>query len=227
MNKRLVLSSCAAVTLSLTIASAQIANQTPTQSPVQGSTQGTTGQTRVGTNTETETQMTVSGCIARESEHTNARGGVLGTGVGAANEFVLANATTARSGATANAQIAGGVSGSTSTGTTASATGTSGTTATAGAGSSNTTMARTATGGTAYNLTGNRESELALYVGKRVEIVGTLDANTRGAGASANAGVNAGGASTQAGAGVSAGTQGTPMQQLTIVSFRPIEGDCK
>lgn len=224
MNNRIVLSSCAAVILSLTMASAQTANQTPTQSPVQGSTQGITEQTRVGTNTETGTQITVTGCIARESEHTNARGGVLGTGVGAANEFVLANATTGRSGATANAQIAGGVSGSTSTGNTAGATGTTGT-ATAGAGATNTSAARPASGGTAYNLTGNRESELALYVGKRVEIVGTLDANAR-PGASANADVNAGGANAQADA--SAKPQATPnMQQLTIVSFRPMEGECK
>lgn len=224
MNNRIVLSSCAAVMLSLAIASAQTANQTPTQSPVQGSTQGITGQTRVGTNTETGTQITVTGCIARESEQTNARGGVLGTGVGAANEFVLANATTARSGATANAQIAGGVSGSTSTGTTAGATGTSGT-ATSSAGAANTTAAHPTAGGTAYGLSGNREKELALYVGKRVEIVGTLDANAR-TGASANVGANAGGANTQA--GVSAETQVTPnMQQLTIVSFRPLEGECK
>ena len=222
MNNRIVLSSCAAVMLSLTIASAQTANQTPTQSPVQGSTQGISGQTRVGTNTETGTQITVTGCIARESEHTTARGGLLGTGVGAANEFVLANATTARSGATANAQIASGVSGSTSTGTTAGATGTTGTTAGA-VGTTNTTTARTTTAGTAYGLTGSRENELALYVGKRVEIVGTIDANTRGAGASANVGVNAGGTATQA--GVSAETQAAPnLQQLTIVSFRPLEG---
>jgi hypothetical protein len=189
---------------------------------VQGSTQGISGQTRVGTNTETSTQVTVTGCVARESEHMNARGGVLGTGVGAANEFVLANATTGRSGATANAQIAGGVSGSTSTGRTAGATGTSGT---ATAGAADTTTTRTTTGGAAYGLNGNRESELALYVGKRIEIVGTLNSNAS-TGASANVGVNTGGANTQA--GVSAQTQATPnMQQLTIVSFRPVEGECK
>jgi hypothetical protein len=222
MNNRIALSSCAVVVLSMTMASAQTANQTPTQSPVQGSTQGITGQTRVGTDTETGTQITVTGCIARESEHTNARGGVLGTGVGAANEFVLANATTGRSGAAANAQIAGGVSGSTSTGSTAGATGTSGT---ATAGAANTTTARTTAGGAAYGLTGNREGELALYVGKRVEIVGMLDSHAR-TGASANVGVNAGGANTQAGA--SAETQAAPnMQQLTITSFRPVEGTCR
>ena len=54
---------------------------------------------------------------------------------------------------------------------------------------------------------------------------GTLDANAR-PGASANADVNAGGANAQADA--SAKPQATPnMQQLTIVSFRPMEGECK
>jgi hypothetical protein len=223
MNKRIVLGSCAAVVLSLTIASAQGVNQTPTQSPVQGSTQGITGQTRVGTNTDTATQITVTGCVAREAEHTNA-GGVPATGGGTGNEFVLANATNARSGATPSAQIAGGVSGSTSTGSAAGATGTSGTTA-GSAGTTTATTARAGSAGTAYGLSGSRESELALYVGKRVEIVGTLDANTRGAGASANAGANAGGATTDA--GISAQAHATPMQQLTIVSFRPLGGDCK
>ena len=220
MNNRIVISSCAAALLSMTIASAQTANQTPTQSPVQGSTQGITGQTRVGTDTQTGTQITLTGCIARESEQTNTLGGALGTGVGAGNEFVLANAMNARSGATASAQIAGGVSGSTSTGRTPSATGTSGT-ATTGA-EANTTTARTATG-TSYSLTGNRESELGLYVGKRVEIVGTLDANSS-TGASTNAGITAGGANTQAGASAQAKPN---MQQLTIVSFRPLDGSCQ
>jgi hypothetical protein len=225
MNNRIVLSSCAAAILSLTVTSAQTANQTPTQSPVQGSTQGISGQTRVGTGVETGTQITVTGCVMREAEHTNARGGVLGTGVGAANEFVLANATTGRTGAMASAQIASGVSGSTSTGTTPGATGTSGTTSGA-SGTTATTPALATNAGIAYGLTGNRESELALHVGKRVEIVGTTDANTRGAGVSAD--VGAGGAGASAQADVSA--QGRPaanLQQLTIVSFRPVEGNCQ
>ena len=114
MTNRLVLSSCAAGLLSLTVAAAQTVNQAPTQSPVQGSTQGTTGQTRAATGAPTANQVTMTGCVMRESEHTNARGGALGSGVGAGNEFVLANAS--RGGAAANAQIAGSVAGSTSAG---------------------------------------------------------------------------------------------------------------
>jgi len=226
MTNRIVLSSCAAAILSLTVASAQTANQTPTQSPVQGSTQGISGQTRVGTNTESATQITLTGCVVREAEYTKARGGALGTGIGAANEFVLSNATTGRTGATANAQIAGGVSGSTSTGNTPAATGTAGTTTGNIGTSASATPTLTTNTGTAYSLTGNRESELALHVGKRVEIVGTVDANTTGAGAAANAGVGAGATSTQAGA--SANAQAAPsLRQLTIVSFRPLEGNCQ
>ena len=115
MTNRLVLSSCAAALLSLTVAAAQTVNQAPTQSPVQGSTQGITGQTpRAATGAPTANQVTMTGCVVRESEHTNARGGALGSGVGAGNEFVLANAS--RGGAAANAQIAGSVAGSTSAG---------------------------------------------------------------------------------------------------------------
>jgi hypothetical protein len=224
MNNRIMLSSCMAATLAVTLVSAQGVNQTPTQSPVQGSTQGTGGQTRVGTGVESSTQVVVTGCVARESEQTTARGGVLGTGLGAGNEFVLANAMTGRTGATPNAQIAGGVSGSTSTGS-----GAVGTSGTASGGTATTTAARTGTG-MSYSLTGNRESELALHVGKRVEIVGTVDANTTaaasGADASANARAGAAGGSAQAGASLEGRPTRAP-RQLTIVSFRPVEGACQ
>jgi len=200
MTNRLVLSSCGAALLSLTVATAQTVNQAPTQSPVQGSTQGTTGQTRAATGAPTANQVTMTGCIVRESEHTNARGGALGTGVGAGNEFVLANAS--RGGAAANAQIAGSVAGSTSAGASGTPTGTSGTTA-----EKTPPPARTM----AYSLTGSREGDLAQHVGKRVEIVGTVDSRV-------SPGI------------IPAPAQGEPaanLQELTIVSFRPVEGTCQ
>ena len=219
MNNRIAIKSCAAALLSVTVVSAQIANQTPTQSPVQGSTQGIRGQTRVGTDTQTATPVTVTGCVARESDQTKARGGALGAGAG--NEFVLSGATMGKSGPMPSAQTAGGVSGSTSTGSGTPASGTTGG-AVGTSGTPSTTVP--ASGGASYSLTGDRESELALHVGKRVEIIGTLGPNT--AGASANAGVGAGSASPQAGA--SADTKGaTNLRQLTIVSFRPVEGTCQ
>src|SRR5262245_29920344 len=173
MNNRIVFSSCAAAILSLSVAAAQTTTQTPTQSPVQSSTQGVTGQTRVGTDTKTATQITVSGCVVRESDQTKERGGVLGTGLGAGNEFVLANVTPASGGATASAQIPGGVSGSTSAGNRPAAPGAGAPTGTSG--TSSTPSARTMPNAPSYSLTGNREAELAQHVGKRVEIVGTVD----------------------------------------------------
>ena len=87
-------------------------------------------------------QVTVTGCIQREADYRKAtgagQGGVAGTGVGSANEFVLANAS-----------MSGGAN--------------TGTTGTAGS-----------TSNTAYELTGPNEGRAATYVGKRVEIMGTL-----------------------------------------------------
>jgi hypothetical protein len=207
MDKRLVLSSCAAALFSLTVAAAQTSNQTPTQSPVQGSTQGITGQTRTGTGPQGGNQVTVTGCVVRESEHTNARGGVLGTGVGSANEFVLANAMADRSGSAASAQIADGVSGSTSAGNRTA----TGETATGTSGSRTTTTPSTMRGGLAYSLTGSREGDLAQHVGKRVQIVGTVDSSIRPSITVAPA----------------QGESAANLQRLTIVSFRPVEGTCQ
>jgi hypothetical protein len=51
--------------------------------------------------TAPEQQVTVTGCIQRETDYRRARdagrGGVAGTGVGAGNEFVLVNASMAKS----------------------------------------------------------------------------------------------------------------------------------
>jgi hypothetical protein len=97
-------------------------------------------------------QITVTGCVVRESDYRRAqdagRGGVAGTGVGAGNEFVLAEAAMAgdRPGAGAPAP-----------------TGTSGTSA-------------------AYELTGANEGQAAQFVGRRVEIMGRLKPAETGAG---------------------------------------------
>jgi hypothetical protein len=172
---------------------------------VQGSTQGIGSQTSTPS-ARTGTQVTVTGCVVRESEHTKARGGVLGTGIGGANEYVLANAVMGQGGAKPSALIAGGVSGSTSAGTGGAATGTTGT-----SGSTPATAPQTARGGLTYSLTGNRESGLTQHVGKRMEIVGTVDAAIRPS-------ITA--APTESGAAAN-------LQELTIVSFRPVEGTCQ
>lgn len=95
-------------------------------------------------------QVTLTGCIQRESDYRRARdagyGGAAGTSLGASNEFVLVNALIAAAPADAM-QTPGAV------------VGTSGTT------------------GRAYELTGAHEKQGKAYVGKRVEISGTLKAS--------------------------------------------------
>jgi hypothetical protein len=100
-----------------------------------------------------EQQVTVTGCIQREADYRRAkdagRGGVAGSGVGAGNEFVLANASMGAAGTAGTS----GATAETPTGT-------------AGAGPT----------GTAYELSGAKEGEAAAHVGRRVEISGKLKA---------------------------------------------------
>ena len=116
--------------------------------------------------TSPEQTVTVSGCIQREQDFRRARdagrGGVAGTGVGAGNEFVLANAMMA--------------SGSPSGAAGATPSGTPGTTAE----------------GSAFELTGANEGQAAQHVGKRVEITGRLKAAETTSGGAATGGATAG-----------------------------------
>ena len=95
----------------------------------------------------------VTGCIQREADYRRStgagRGGAVGTGVGVANEFVLANAMMSQAGASSSAATTGAPP--------SAATGTTG-----------------ATSNTAYELTGPNEGRAATFVGKRVEISGVL-----------------------------------------------------
>lgn len=95
-------------------------------------------------------QVTVTGCVQREADYRKARdagrGGVVGTGVGAGNEFVLAEASMPGAGATS----------------------------TRGAGAP--AAAATTGGTAAYELTGTSEGKAEQFVGKRVEISGMLKA---------------------------------------------------
>jgi hypothetical protein len=101
------------------------------------------------------TSIALVGCIQREAEYRRATGsgtgGVGGFGVGLGNEFVLINAVRAGSSVTAGA----------------------------GEGSTVNDLAAakspcTSGGGEAFELTGPQEPELGRFVGRRVEIVGTL-----------------------------------------------------
>ena len=100
-------------------------------------------------------QVTIVGCVQSEADYRKARdagkGGVAGTGVGSANEYVLINASRA-----------GGASAATPSG---APTGTTGATA----------------AGEAFELTGPNESQVGQHVGKRVEIMGKLKRAEMGA----------------------------------------------
>ena len=112
-----------------------------------------TTQTRAGAANE----VTLIGCLMREVDYrkmnSGGRGGVLGTGVGAGNEFVLVDAspltqdeakrrTAARAAKQKMPPAAVGTSG---------------------------------TAGKAYNLTGESEKNLVTDIGRLIEVVGTVD----------------------------------------------------
>jgi hypothetical protein len=67
--------------------------------------------------TTTEQQITVAGCIQREADYRKARdagkGGVVGTGVGAGNEFVLVNTAMAASAGSPSPGATAGTAGTT------------------------------------------------------------------------------------------------------------------
>ena len=112
--------------------------------------------------------VTITGCVQREADYRAANnmgsGGVAGTGVGAGNEYVLANATI---------------------GAASAAVGTSGTTP-PGA------PAAPGAAPVAFELTGENEGQAGQFVGKRVEIVGKLKAAETTAAGAATGGVTAG-----------------------------------
>ena len=133
----------------------------------QGSQQPSQAQTQPGAGSSTDQPITVTGCIQREADYRQARdagrGGVAGTGIGAGNEFVLTNASSA-AGARPGAEPANP-------------------TGTAGASTS---------GNIAYELTGANEGQVAQYVGRRVEITGRVKAAETGAGGQPTGGATAG-----------------------------------
>jgi hypothetical protein len=119
----------------------------------QTSGQPTPASSQPGASSSTAQEITVTGCIQRESDfrraHEAGRGGVAGSGVGAGNEFVLTDASKSGSAGESKEPEA------TPTGTSAMR--------------------------NAYELTGPNEGTVAQYVGKRVEIRGKLKAGETGA----------------------------------------------
>ena len=136
-------------------------------------------------------QVTIIGCVQKEADYRKAkdmgRGGAVGTGVGAGNEFVLINAATAPAGSTGTAF------------------GTSG----------------TASGTEAYELTGTNEGKAEPFVGKRVEIVGTLKSAETGP-----SGATGGATAGKPPAGVDVASADLKLRELEIVSVRESTGTC-
>jgi hypothetical protein len=129
-----------------TTAGAQAANPAA-QERTPAAQERTTPPQSAGAPAET---VTVTGCVQREADYRKARdagrGGVANTGVGAGNEFILAEASMPGAGATS----------------------------TRGAGAP--APAATTGGTAAFELTGTNEGKAEQFVGKRVEISGMLKA---------------------------------------------------
>jgi hypothetical protein len=165
-----------------------------------GAQQSAQPQTQPGAGTRTDQQVTITGCVQREADYRKSqdagRGGVAGTGVGAANEFVLtdASATSSATGARAGTESSG-------------ATGTTGT---------------AAAGAKAYELTGPNEGQASQYVGRRVEIRGKLKAGDTTAGGQPTGGATAG----QPPAGVDVMSKDLQLQELEVTSVREASGTC-
>lgn len=149
--------------------------------------------------TQPSAQITVTGCIQREADYRRAhdagRGGVAGTGVGAGNEFILSDASVSSS-AGAGARTGADP---------ASPTGTSG-----------------ASTAVAYELTGSNEGQAAPFVGRRVEITGTLKAAEIGAGGKPTGGATAG----QPPSGVDVMSKDLKLRELEVASVREATGAC-
>jgi hypothetical protein len=131
-------------------------------------------------------QVTIVGCVHKEADYRRARnlgkGGALGTGVGAGDEFVLINASTLPAAITEPAP----------TGTTGAPVGTE-----------------------EYEVTGKNEERLESFVGKRVEITGTLKAaETKPTGTT--------GGATEA----VPGSRDLKLRELEIMSVKEAAGTC-
>jgi hypothetical protein len=161
-----------------------------------GAQQPAAPQSQPGASSTTPRQITVTGCVQKESDYRLAqsagRGGVAGTGVGVANEFVLTDVTA--SSATPDARP---------TSQAPNPTGTAGAKP------------------PAYEVTGPNEGQLASYIGKRVEITGTLKA-AETVGGQPTGGATAG----QPPTGVDIASKDLKLRELEVISVREATGTC-
>jgi hypothetical protein len=131
-------------------------------------------------------QVTLVGCIQTESDyrrsHDKGRGGAAGTGLGAGNEFILMNASTAEQG-----------------------------------------LSPRTPADTAYELTGENEGKVKEFVGKRVEITGTLKPAETTSTGRPTGGATAG----KPPAGIDVTSQDLKLRELNVMSVKAATGSCQ
>ena len=201
MKRVFTAASCLGFAAAFSLAAAAQSTQPPattTQPPATQTPAQTSGQTQ--DHKEHAQQVTIVGCVQREADYRRAnnlgRGGAVGTGAGVANEFVLINAS-----------MAGGATAGAATGTATGTTGTAG--------------ATPAAPGQAYEVSGENESQLEQYVGKRVEIVAKMKAAEKGP-AGTTGGATAGTPPT----GVDITSPDLRLKEVEIVSVKEAAGSC-
>lgn len=151
--------------------------------------------TQPGARASADGQMTITGCVQREADYRRARDAGRGGAAGTgvgAGNEFILTDTSPASSASAGAEPT-------------SPTGTSGSKST-----------------TAYELTGPNEGQLAPYVGKRVEISGTLKAAEIGAGGQPTGGATAG----KPPSGVDVASKDLQLRELEVTSVREATGTC-
>lgn len=148
-------------------------------------------------------QATITGCVVSESDyrkmHDAGKGGVVGTGVGAGNEYILVNAANGAAGAPGSTSSPSAVGTSGSTGATASSAGTM-----------------------AYELSGSGEGQLSRFVGRRVELIGKFKNAETSASGQATGGPTAGAPPN----GVDVGGKDLKLREFDVASVREAQGDC-
>lgn len=175
------------------VAFAQSSGQaTPPQQP------GATSPTSMSDSSSSDQQVTITGCVVRESDWRSAnnkgRGGAAGTGLGTGNEFVLTEASLKSD--TASSGTPSG-----------EATGTSGSYSSASK---------------AYELTGSGEGDAAQFVGKRVEITGKIKAAEKSESGQPTGGATAGAPPS----GVDVMSKDLKLKELEVSSVRETTGTC-
>lgn len=163
----------AAIVLGVTVSAQNPPQTTPQTTPQKP-------QTPAPSTSAQAEQLTLLGCIQSESDYRRAndkgRGGAVGTGIGAGDEFILTNASMAQQGLSPRG---GSVD-------------------------------------TAYELTGDNENKVKEFVGKRVEITGTVKPGETTAAGRPTGGATAG----TPPAGVDVASKDLKLREFTVISVR-------